>query len=212
MGRIVLSSFVLLSAGMLLGFLQDRVFMEPAGFLAGAGFKLEAFGNSLVALATGAWVSSRFFNPKSRVPLRALIPIWLVVAATWLALLSSRAVYASQMDPWIIVGLAFAWTFVLGYLLSEPLISPLMQRLDNKIGHLLAPIASIVEGLRSPRTEPEKPPPHQVRAVIEQDDEQEDAISCDIPTVSFPSAMQLKLKRSQKQGLLGKGVADKAAV
>jgi hypothetical protein len=211
MGRIVLSSFVLLGAGMLLGFLQNQVLIEHAGFLAGAGFMLEAFGNSLVAIATGAWVSSRFFDPKSRVPLRSLIPIWLVVAATSIATLSSRAVYGSEVDPWIIVGLVSAWTFVLGYLLCDPIVNPFLQRLDKRIGQLLAPVVSIIEGLRSPtKSERDNPRPLQLRSVIQQNDEQDgekdDAISWDVPTVSFPSAMQLKLKRSQRKGLMGKMV------
>jgi hypothetical protein len=208
MDKIVLSSLVLLGAGMLLGFLHDQVFTEHAGILAGAGFKLEAFGNSAVALATGAWVSSRFFNPKTRVPLRALIPIWLVVAATWIALLSSRAVYGSEVDPWISVGLVSAWTFILGYLLCDPFVNPLIQRIDKKIGKLADGVKPAVERLPAPKTERENLRPLQVRAVIEQEDaqdaEQHDAILWDVPAVSLPTAMQLKLKRSQKKGLLGK--------
>jgi hypothetical protein len=155
--KVMISSGALLAAGMLLGFLQNRVSSEYAGILSLGSFMLEVFGNSLVALATGAWVSSRFFNPKSRVPLRALIPIWLVVAATWIALLSSHAVYASQMDAWIIVRLAFAWTFVLGYLLCDPFLNPFVYRLNNRVQLFLSKAVALLSRLRSLQPAKTKP-------------------------------------------------------
>ena len=133
---IVISSGGLLAAGTLLGFMQYRVPIEYSGFLFLPSFMGEVFGNSLAALATGAWVSSRFFNPNTRFQFGALVPIWIIAAVAWISLLSSHAVYASGIDSPIIVGVAFAWTFVLGYVLCDPVINPLMEKLGKHIEQL----------------------------------------------------------------------------
>jgi hypothetical protein len=155
--RVMTSSGALLAAGMLLSFLQDRVSTEYGGIFSLGGSLLEVLGNSLVALAIGAWVSAKFFNAKATITLRALIPIWLVVAATWIAFLSSDAVYASKMHPWIIVGLAFAWTFVLGYLLCDPVLNPFVYRLDYRVQQFLSKAVALLSRLRSLQPAKTKP-------------------------------------------------------
>jgi hypothetical protein len=116
----------------------------------------EIFGSSLAALAVGAWVGSLPVDRKLRLGVPALIPIWIISAAAWLALLTREKVYASDWNPLIIVGLAFAWTFVLGYVLCDPLINPWIVRLDKQVKRPLAKVTSMVEWLRSPR--PQKVP------------------------------------------------------
>jgi Domain of unknown function (DUF4189) len=58
----VMTSAGLLAAGTLLRFLLYRVPFEHKDFMLFASFRSEVFGNSLAALATGAWTSSKFFN------------------------------------------------------------------------------------------------------------------------------------------------------
>jgi hypothetical protein len=145
---IVISSGSLLAAAMLLGFLLYRVPFEYEDLMLLGSFMSGAFGNSLAALATGAWTSSTFFNPNARFQFGALVPIWIVVAVTWISLLSSHAVYASGIDYPIIVGVAFAWTFVLGYVLCDPLINPLIEKLDKHIEQLSVTLSRLYDRRR----------------------------------------------------------------
>jgi hypothetical protein len=93
----------------------------------------ELFGNFLLALTAGSWVSSKWFNPKVRVGLRAFVSIWLAVAILCSIVLTSRPVYTSALDWFIKVGIALAWTFVLGYLLCDPVLNPWVERFDGLI-------------------------------------------------------------------------------
>jgi Domain of unknown function (DUF4189) len=147
---IAISAAALCGGGWLFEFLQHQASFQPyAGPLSEASFGAQVFGSSLAALAIGAWVGSLPVDRKLRLGVRALIPIWVIAAATWLALLTREHVY----DPFIITGLAYAWTFVLGYVLCDPVINPWIVRLDKLVKRQLSKVTSMVEGLRSPRSQ-----------------------------------------------------------
>jgi hypothetical protein len=62
------------------------------------------------------------------------VAILLVTPGVWLVLLSRKELV--HLDGSIVLGVILSWIFVLGYLLSDPVVNPWLERLDERIGRL----------------------------------------------------------------------------
>jgi hypothetical protein len=93
-----------------------------------------------------------------------------------------------HFDALLFIGIMFSWVFVFGFVLSDPSIAPLLQRLDKLPSAAHNVLKSVYESMRSPNLPAVAP----------------GSPTLDIPDASSFQRMQLKLKRSQRRGLAGK--------
>jgi Domain of unknown function (DUF4189) len=143
-------SGALLAGGLLLAWLQYLPALQRyEGYLFLFSFGADIFGSSLAALAIGMWVGAILSTSKLNLRFRALVPIWIAVAVAWMAFLLRETVYASRVDHSIIIGVTFAWIFVLGYLLTDPVIIPATEKLDQLVQWTVSKFERAIAGWRS---------------------------------------------------------------
>jgi hypothetical protein len=197
----------------------------------------ETIGNGAAALFVGAWIGIR--THIERISICDRPPVFVSDAVlSFVALqvfLASGFVLAAHVkidlrfDTPILIGIVLSWTFVLGYILSDPSFNPLLQRLDKllvsadtQICRLFASAASttykalqsIYESMAAQRGMTSR---SDLPAVVKLRSQALDlrpnqapvpteveAGHLAIPTGSFSEKIQLKLKRSQRLGITGK--------
>jgi hypothetical protein len=179
------------------GWLLDITQRQPsmlhyAAYLSAVVFAVPYFVTSLVAIAVGTWTGSLARNSESPIPLRALLPVWMSAAVAGMAFLASRIVVYVPVDAWIITGLMFAWTFVIGYLLCDPIVAPWVGWLDKQLDQLIQKCGVVCARLRS------------LRLPIKSLSVKKYHITPIFVSGSAPSTMAVKIKRSQRKNFWGR--------
>jgi hypothetical protein len=146
------------------------------------------YGGVLGFMAIGALTRCRFSKDQLHLRLSTIIGLSVLVALACVAGLVMHAQSQQHFDALLFIGIMFSWVFVFGFVLSDPSIAPLLQRLDKLPSAAHNVLKSMYESMRSPN----------LPAVVP------GSQTLDIPDASSFQRMQLKLKRSQRRGLAGK--------
>jgi hypothetical protein len=187
-------------------------------FVVSVGLICLTFGNVLIAYFSGDWIWAHFRKAKA---VRSLqVDIFFMATATlgiFLALYEHYRDRLSFNEP-ILIGTMLAWVFVLGYVINDPLITPILQKLDKVLDSVRTwprrlalflirlPISlmwtiykalqSIYEAMAAQRAVTSR---SNLPAVIPLRSQ-----PLDLPPASSGTTMVLKLKRSQRTAITGK--------
>jgi len=175
--------------------------------LLGQGGSLSA--GVLAFIALGASEHSRFRKQKPQLPHVTMISVSVLTVLACMAALIGHARSVPHLDDSLFIVVMFSWVFVLGFVLVDPYIQPLLPRVEQFLwspgsgikravysfcATTYKALQSVYESLHGQR---EASATRNLPAVVEASQ------PLDIPYASSGQRMQLKLKRSQRSGLTG---------
>ena len=201
---------VVCAIGLVCGFVdRHRLFPDYEWPVLLVGVGALFIGTASEAFNLGLYASASI-NGSSWPTLRIRILVFSIAALGIYFTLRAHYLYGLLFDEPILVGTLISWLFVLGYVIDDPAIAPFLQKLDKILSWIQAvflslasssrqALASIWEAAVAQRNVPPPGPSqfaaaasaHQDRALV-------------VAPVSFPSKMNLKLRRSQGTSVRGK--------